>query len=74
MQGTDINYTTADRHYKKNQTGTIYITFIDYQKAYDKVNRRKLIEKLVSKGCGTKFLMSMTIGNKRFEISSGVKQ
>jgi len=43
------------------------------------VNRRKLIEKLDSEGCGTKFLMAVqrsirTIGNKQFQTSSGVKQ
>ncbi len=60
----------------------LYIAFIDYQKAYDKVNRKKLIEKMDRKGCGTKFLMALqrsmssigTIGNKQFQTSSGVKQ
>ena len=60
----------------------LYIAIIDYQKAYDKVNRRKLIEKVDRKGCGTMFLMAMqrymlsigTIGNKQFQTPSGVKQ
>jgi len=60
----------------------LYIAFIDYQKAYDKVNITKLIEKMDRKGCGTKFLMALqrsmssigTIGNKQFQTSSGVKQ
>ena len=30
----------------------LYITFIDYQKAYDKLNRYILLRMLDSKGCG----------------------
>ena len=60
---------------------TLYVTFIDYQKAYDKVDRYKLMSLLDSKGCGTRFLKalgaSMTnsagvIGNETFSTSAGV--
>ncbi len=58
------------------------MTFIDYQKAYDRVNRQKLIQYLDSRGCGNVFLRalqhSMTssavIENDIFSTSSGVKQ
>ena len=66
------------RHTKK----PLYIAFIDYQKAYDKVDRYKLIRYLDQKGCGNKFLHalqhSMTstgqIGKEQFTTSAGVKQ
>ena len=35
--------------YKKQK---LYVLFIDYSKAYDRVSRRKLIEVLKSRGCG----------------------
>ncbi len=38
---------------------TLYITFIDYQKAYDRVNRYKLLQYLESLGCGSKFLVAL---------------
>jgi len=61
---------------------TLYVAFIDYQKAYDRVNRQKLIQYLDSRGCGSAFLgalqHSMTssgvIGNDIFSTSLGVKQ
>ena len=61
---------------------TLYITFVDYQKAYDRVNRHKLLQHLDNLGCGTRFLkaleQSMTttgvIGSGSFATSSGVKQ
>ena len=61
---------------------TLYVTFIDYQKAYDLVNRLKLIQYLDSRGCGNIFLRalqhSMTssgvLGNDTFTTNSGVKQ
>jgi hypothetical protein len=60
----------------------LYIAFIDYQKAYDKVNRWKLVQYLDSQGCGNRFLHalkhSMTstgqIGTENFPTSAGVKQ
>ena len=61
---------------------TLYIVFIDYQKAYDRVNRLKLIEYLDSKGCGNTFLKALQhamissgiIGDKLFTTGAGVKQ
>ena len=35
----------------------LYLAFIDYSKAYDKVDRLKLLRYLDQKGCGTKFLI-----------------
>ena len=61
----------------------LYIAFIDYQKAYDKLNRRKLLEMLDKKGCGSRFLQAIqqsmqrstgVIGSETFEATSGVKQ
>ena len=61
----------------------LYIAFIDYQKAYDRLNRSTLLKMLDQKGCGTKFLKALrdsmvqsvgVIGNKQFEATSGVKQ
>ena len=34
---------------------SLYIAFIDYSKAYDRVDRHKLFRYLDSKGCGTRF-------------------
>ena len=62
---------------------TLYISFIDYQKAYDKVSRSKLISLLHAKGCGTLFLKALaasfsgasgTIGSEQFSTSAGVRQ
>ena len=60
----------------------LYIAYVDYQKAYDKVNRKKLLEYLESKGCGTTFLLALRnsmkstgiIGQESFGTSAGVKQ
>lgn len=61
----------------------LYILFIDYKKAYDCVNRQKLINLLASKGCGTDFLRAVTsalsntstiIGSAHIGTSNGVKQ
>ena len=60
----------------------LYVAFIDYHKAYDKVNRVKLLQYLDQRGCGNQFLQalqqSMTstgvIGNTTFTTSQGVKQ
>ena len=61
----------------------LYILFIDYKKAYDKVNRRKLLEYLDSKGCGSTFLAALKssyvmtkgqIGQCNFTSTSGVRQ
>ena len=61
---------------------TLYITYIDYEKAYDKINRNKLFERLDNLGCGTKYLKALQqstsstgyIGTQKFETSSGVRQ
>ena len=62
---------------------TLYITFIDYVKAYDKVNRYKLLQILDSKGCGSKFLKALAsslhnssgvIGSETFQATAGVRQ
>ena len=62
---------------------TLYIGIIDYQKAYDKVNRWVLLDRLYKKGCGTIFLMAISaalvgsiglIGSLFFETSAGVRQ
>ena len=37
----------------------LYVTFVDYVKAYDRVPRYKLMELLDNKGCGTKFLRAL---------------
>ena len=47
---------------------TLYIVFIDYRKAYDRVNRLKLVEYLDSKGCGNVFLKAL----QNSIISSGI--
>ncbi len=62
---------------------TLYIALIDYQKAYDKVNRWKLFRHLDLKGCGTAFLQAVaasmknslgTIGREAFSANAGVRQ
>jgi hypothetical protein len=62
---------------------TLYLTFVDYQKAYDKVPRLTLLKHLDRKGCGSKFLKAMAscmsqtagaIGNELFWATMGVRQ
>jgi hypothetical protein len=62
---------------------TLFVTFIDYQKAYDRVHRLKLLKFLDRKGCGSTFVenvrktYAMTIGKigtSQFEAKSGVRQ
>jgi hypothetical protein len=62
---------------------TLYLAFVDYQKAYDKVDRRKLLIELNRNGCGTRFLTAIgrsmaasacKIGSEAFTCMSGVKQ
>ena len=58
------------------------MAFIDYQKAYDKVNRLKLLQYLDQKVCGNTFLQAIQrsmqstglIGNNKFTTTAGVKQ
>ena len=62
---------------------TLFIGVIDYQKAYDKVKRFALLDRLHKKGCGTIFLMAISaalvcssglIGSQLFDTSAGVRQ
>ena len=61
----------------------LYIAYIDYQKAYDKVDSHTLLKMLDKKGCGTKFLRAIRqslrlstgiIGESTFKATSGVRQ
>ena len=60
----------------------LYIAYIDYQKAYDRVSRQKLLQYLEHKGCGSNFLRALNnsmeatgmIGHETFNTSRGVKQ
>ena len=61
----------------------LYICFIDFEKAYDKVNRHELMKRLDSRGCGTKFLNALRssyqntsgrIGTCNFTATAGVRQ
>jgi hypothetical protein len=71
-----IDYT---RHTKKS----LYILFIDFEKAYDKVDRQLLVNMLAKAGCGKVFLTALTrslsntmnsIGETIFQSVSGVRQ
>jgi hypothetical protein len=62
---------------------TLYVSFIDYEKAYDRVNRQKLLMYLDSLGCGTRFLHAIMaslmesqcqIGEVVFKTTKGVRQ
>lgn len=62
---------------------TLYILFVDYQKAYDRVNRMTLLNMLCASGCGDKFICALgnglqknfgIIGNTQFQYRNGVKQ
>ena len=66
-----------------NYDTALYIAFVDYQKAYDKVNRNKLLSLLQAKGCGTTFMKAIAasfsqasglIGSGKFSNSAGVRQ
>ncbi len=39
---------------------TLYIAFIDYVKAYDRVDRNHLLQMLAKKGCGNRFLQAIS--------------
>ena len=45
--------------YCKSQKVKLFITFVDFQKAYDKVPRNKLLECLKSRGCGRTMLLAI---------------
>jgi len=62
---------------------SLLIAFVDYEKAYDKVNRKKLMQMLDDHGCGTKFLLALqrslidasgVVGQATFTTTAGVKQ
>ena len=62
---------------------TLYIAFIDYIKAYDKLDRNLLLRKLTDQGCGKKYLAALAnslknsknaLGSEIFASSAGVKQ
>ena len=61
---------------------TLYIAFIDYEKAYDRLDRRKFYNRLDQLGCGSKFLKAIQrsmeakgcIGNETFDTCIGTKQ
>ena len=46
-------------HYAVSKKSKLYILFIDFSKAYDKVSRRKLIKVLRSRGCGKVMLKAI---------------
>ena len=61
----------------------LYLCFIDFEKAYDKVDRHYLMKRLDNKGCGTKFLQALQksyrntegqIGECCFQATQGVRQ
>ncbi len=69
--------------YAQKTKQTLYILFVDYKKAYDKVNRNKLLHMLTEAGCGSKFLRAIgeslkdsmnVIGAEIFQSSEGVRQ
>ena len=62
---------------------TLYIVFIDYEKAYDRVDRNTLLQNLAQSGCGSRFLCAIAnmlkctksiIGSDSFEAKAGVRQ
>ena len=69
--------------YARKTKQTLYIAYIDYVKAYDKVNRGILLQKLTDHGCGKNYLRAIAssltdtknvLGNVCFKSSMGVKQ
>ena len=69
--------------YARAKQAVLYMLFVDYMKAYDKVNRNKLISMLNNQGCGTQFIKAVgcsmrdtinVIGSEKFQSTAGVKQ
>ena len=69
--------------YAKETKQTLYIAYIAYIKAYDKLDRNILLQKLADHGCGSKYLTALAqslqatknvLGNELFTPSVGVKQ
>ena len=61
----------------------LYVVFVDYKTAYDKVNRQLLVDKLAAAGCGLRFLRAIAntlnrttgiVGEESFLASAGVRQ
>ena len=61
----------------------MYIAYIDYVKAYDKLDRNVLLQKLAGQGCGRKYLGAIwnslkntknTLGGELFTSSAGIRQ
>ena len=46
--------------YARRTKQPLYLMFVDYQKAYDRVNRNKLLAMLADAGCGDKFLSAIS--------------
>jgi hypothetical protein len=42
--------------YAQRTKQPLFIMFVDYQKAYDRVNRNKLLQMLAQAGCGDRFI------------------
>ena len=67
----------------RKEQSVLYALFIDYIKAYDKVDRNKLLNMLSSQGCGDTFVRALgysmsdthtTIGSEKFKSTAGIKQ
>ena len=67
------------RHSKQ----TLFVTFVDFKQAYDKVPRRRLVELLQQQGCGQRMLTALVSGlsdtrsllnNMMVESSIGLRQ
>ena len=67
----------------RSKRRTLYIAFVDYHKAYDCVDRKKLLQYLDKRGCGTAFLTAIKdsyvlttgkIGDETFIARTGVRQ
>jgi hypothetical protein len=69
--------------YAKHTKQVLYVLFVDYQKAYDRVNRNKLLQLLAEAGCGEWYLKAVgnalsvsksVLGDEVIDSSSGVRQ
>jgi hypothetical protein len=67
----------------RKQKTPLFLCFIDFEKAYDRVSRYQLMKRLDEKGCGTKYLNALQqsysrtkgqIGNQCFTANAGVRQ